>query len=139
MLISQISSYLETHREKVAVKAASFAGPPSDYTMVLRVYGRDGVMGAWEPEKEIRSHELGIVIEVVGKTQDIANAVIAMARTSMLHADFPGRLCKEGNMAFPFSPSDIELGPMFRFSIFHVVAPDDPYEMFPIEYETVRS
>jgi hypothetical protein len=77
------------------------------------------------------------VIEVVGRTQDIANAVLAMARTSMLHADFPGRLCKEGNMAFPFSPSDIELGPMYRFSIFHVVAPKDPYEMFPIEYETV--
>ena len=94
-------------------------------------------MADWEPVREIRSHELGFVIEVVGRTQDIANAVLAMARTSMLHADFPGRLCKEGNMAFPFSPSDIELGPMYRFSVFHVVAPKDPYEMFPIEYETV--
>jgi hypothetical protein len=137
VLIGQIDSYLETHREKVASKAASFGVPPSDYTMVMRVYGKNGVMAGWEPETEIRSHELGFVIEVVGKTQDIANAVLAMARTSMLHADFPGRLCKEGNMAFPFSPSDIELGPMFRFSIFHVVAPKDPYEMFPIEYETV--
>src|SRR4051812_8331413 len=139
VLISQIDSYLETHRTKVATKAASFGVPPSDYQMVMRVYGKNGVMAAWEPETEIRSHELGFVIEVVGKTQDIANAVLAMARTSMLHADFPGRLCKEGNMAFPFSPSDIELGPMFRFSIFHVVAPKDPYEMFPIEYETVRN
>jgi hypothetical protein len=139
VLISQIDSYLETHRTKVAAKAASFGVPPSDYQMVMRVYGKNGVMAAWEPETEIRSHELGFVIEVVGKTQDIANAVLAMARTSMLHADFPGRLCKEGNMAFPFSPSDIELGPMFRFSIFHVVAPKDPYEMFPIEYETVRN
>jgi hypothetical protein len=137
VLIAQIDSYLETHRTKVAAKAASFGVPPSDYTMVMRVYGKNGVMADWEPETEIRSHELGFVIEVVGKTQDIANAVLAMARTSMLHADFPGRLCKEGNMAFPFSPSDIELGPMFRFSIFHVVAPKDPYEMFPIEYETV--
>ena len=139
VLISQIDSYLETHRTKVAAKAASFGVPPSDYQMVMRVYGKNGVMAAWEPETEIRSHELGFVIEVVGKTQDIANAVLAMARTSMLHADFPGRLCKEGNMAFPFSPSDIELGPMFRFSIFHVVAPKDPYEMFPIEYEMVRN
>ena len=137
VLIGQIDSYLETHRTKVAAKADSFGVPPSDYTMVMRVYGKNGVMAGWEPETEIRSHELGFVIEVVGKTQDIANAVLAMARTSMLHADFPGRLCKEGNMAFPFSPSDIELGPMFRFSIFHVVTPKDPYEMFPIEYETV--
>ncbi|EHM02968.1 hypothetical protein HMPREF9946_00569 [Acetobacteraceae bacterium AT-5844] len=137
VLISQIDSYLATHREKVQMKAASFGVPPEDYTMVVRTYGKDGVMAAWEPVKQITSHELGFVIEVVAKTQDIANAVIAMARTSMLHADFPGRLCKEGNMAFPFSPSDIELGPMYRFSIFHVVAPRDPYEMFPIEYETV--
>jgi hypothetical protein len=60
-----------------------------------------------------------------------------MARTSLLHADFQGRLCKEGNMAFPFSPSDIALGPLYRFSVFHTVAPDDPYEMFPIEHERV--
>ncbi|MCB8881116.1 acyclic terpene utilization AtuA family protein [Acidisoma cellulosilytica] len=137
VLISQIDDYLETHRSKIAIKAAAFGVPASDYTMVVRTYGKNGVMAGWEPETEIRSHELGFVIEVVGKTQDIANAVVAMARTSMLHADFPGRLCKEGNMAFPFSPSDIELGPMFRFSVFHVVAPRDPYEMFPIEYETV--
>ena len=137
VLIGQIDSYLETHRQKVAAKAASFGVPPADYTMVVRTYGKDGVMADWEPVREIRGHELGFVVEVVGRTQDIANAVLAMARTSMLHADFPGRLCKEGNMAFPFSPSDIELGPMYRFSIFHVVAPKDPYEMFPIEYETV--
>ena len=137
VLIGQIDSYLETHRTKVGAKAASFGVPPSDYTMVVRTYGKNGVMAGWEPETEIRSHELGFVVEVVARTQDIANAVLAMARTSLLHADFPGRLCKEGNMAFPFSPSDIELGPMFRFSIFHVVAPKDPYEMFPIEYETV--
>ena len=137
VLISQIDNYLVVHRATVAQKAASFGVPPSDYTMVVRTYGKDGVMAGWEPEREIRSHELGFVVEVVARTQDIANAVLAMARTSMLHADFPGRLCKEGNMAFPFSPSDIELGPMFRFSVFHVVAPKDPYEMFPIEYETV--
>ena len=137
VLIGQIDSYLATHREKVGLKAAAFGVPPEDYTMIVRTYGKDGVMAGWEPVKQITSHELGFVIEVVGRTQDIANAVIAMARTSMLHADFPGRLCKEGNMAFPFSPSDIELGPMFRFSVFHVVAPEDPCEMFPIEYETV--
>jgi hypothetical protein len=137
VLIGQIDSYLDTHRDKVATKAASFGVPPSDYQMVVRTYGKDGVMAAWEPQKQITSHELGFVIEVLGRTQDIANAVLAMARTSMLHADFPGRLCKEGNMAFPFSPSDIELGPMFRFSVFHTVAPKDPFEMFPIEHETV--
>jgi hypothetical protein len=137
VLIGQIDSYLAVHRDKVAMKAAAFGVPAGDYKLLVRTYGKNGVMGAWETETKIRSHELGFVIEVVGRTQDIANAVLAMARTSMMHADFPGRLCKEGNMAFPFSPSDIEMGPLYRFSVFHVLALKDPCSIFPIEYETV--
>jgi hypothetical protein len=137
ILISQIDDYLKTHREKVLLKAESFGVPPDAYNLIVHCYGKNGVMGGWEPNKQITSHELGFVIEVVGKTQEIATAVIAMARTSMLHADFPGRLCKEGNMAFPFSPSDIEMGEMYRFSIFHTVQVDDPCALFPIEYERI--
>jgi hypothetical protein len=83
-------------------------------------------------------HELGFVIEVVSQqSQDMAGAVLGMARANMLHTDFPGRLCREGNMAFPFSPSDIDVGPVYRFSVFHVAELDDPCELFPIEYEMV--
>ena len=71
------------------------------------------------------------------KMQEIAAAVLGIARTNMLHTDFPGRLCREGNMAFPFSPSDIPVGPVYRFSIYHVLELDDPREIFPISYEEV--
>jgi hypothetical protein len=95
-------------------------------------------MADWEPERDAGSpHELGFVLEVLAADQETANTVLAVARTSLLHADFPGRLCKEGNMAFPFSPSDIPLGPHYRFSVFHTMAVDDPCAPFPIEYETV--
>jgi hypothetical protein len=87
--------------------------------------------------REIRGHELGFVLDVVGQSEEVAQAVVALSRTSMLHSDFPGRLCKEGNMAIPFSPSDLSAGEVFRFSMSHVVMPDDPYEMFPIEHERV--
>ncbi len=40
-------------------------------------------------------------------------------------------------MAFPFSPSDTEMPPAYRFSVFHTVAIDDPCALFPIEHETV--
>jgi hypothetical protein len=95
------------------------------------------VMGAWEPMKETTPHEVGILVEAVGQTQEIANAALALARVSLLHTDFPGRMCKEGNMAFPFSPSDIERGAIYKFSLQHVVHVDDPLQMFPIEYEMV--
>ncbi|OLO09333.1 hypothetical protein BTW08_02180 [Salinicola sp. MH3R3-1] len=137
VLISQIDDYLAVHREKVMNKAESFGVSREDYSLIVHCYGRNGVMGDWEPKKTFDAHELGFVVEVVGKTQEIANAVLAMARTSMLHADFNGRLCKEGNMAFPFSPSDIEMGECYRFSIFHTVELDDPCSIFPIDYEEV--
>ena len=63
--------------------------------------------------------------------------MLAIARTQMLHTDFEGRLCREGNMAFPFSPSDIAAGPVYRFSMHHLMEIDDPLEPFPIEYESV--
>jgi hypothetical protein len=110
---------------------------PGDYQLVFRLYGKNGVMGDWEPKRESAAHEIGILAEVIAQSQEIANAVVAVTRASLLHTDFAGRMCKEGNMAFPFSPSDIERGPIYQFSLRHVVEPDDPYEMFPIEYETV--
>ena len=137
LLILTLDSFLESVRKAVEDKASALDVAPDKYQLIFRIYGHDGVMGAREAIKEIRSHELGILAEVVAATQEVASAVLALARVSLLHVDFPGRLCREGNMAFPFSPSDIIPEPSYRFSIFHVVTPKDPYEMFPIEYETV--
>ena len=136
-LIGQIDDFVRTVRESVAMKVAAFNVSPEDYQLVVRLYGKNGVMDAWEPLVGGTSHELGILAEAVAKTQDIANAVVSVIRVTFLHTDFPGRLCKEGNMAFPFSPSDIERGPVYEFSLRHVVEPDDPYQMFPIEYAQV--
>jgi hypothetical protein len=137
MLIARIDGFIEGIRTIVAEKAADFGATPDQYTLSIRVYGRDGVMGAREPKRDALPHELGFVIEVVGQSQEVATAVLGIARTNMLHTDFPGRLCREGNMAFPFSPSDVEVGSVYRFSIYHVLELDDPCEIFPIEYEEV--
>ena len=136
-LVATIDDFLASVRENVAVKAAAFGVEPDQYHLVIRTYGARGVMAGWEPVAHTKSHELGFVVEVVAKTQDLANAVLSIARVQMLHVDFPGRLCKEGNMAFPYSPSDIETGPAYRFSVYHAVAIEDPCAPFPIEYETI--
>ena len=133
-----IDEFLLSVRENVRVKAEAFGVMPDQYELVIRMYGVNGVMAGWEPVQHTQSHELGFVVEVDrAGTQETANAVLAIARVQMLHVDFPGRLCKEGNMAFPFSPSDIETAPAYRFSVFHTVAIDDPCARFPIEYESI--
>ncbi len=137
LLIATLDDFLAAVREGVARKAADFGVAPGDYDLTIRTYGKDGVMGAREPVRKIRSHELGFVIDVVAREEEDAAAVAAIARTTMLHTDFPGRLCREGNMAFPFSPSDLPAGPVFRFSMSHAMEVDDPCEPFTIEHETL--
>jgi len=137
-LVGQIDSFLEFVRGSTATKVGALDIAPEDYQLVLRVYGRDGVMGAWEPSRESQPVELAIIAEVVATTQEIANAALSLARVTLLHSDFPGRMCREGNMAFPFSPSDIERGAIYEFMLQHVIETEDPLHMFPIEYEQVR-
>lgn len=138
LLIGRLDDFLASVRSEVATKAAAFGASPDSYKLGIRVYGRDGVMAAREPLRNAAPHELGFVLEVVSQqSQEMASAVLGMARTNMLHTDFPGRLCREGNMAFPFSPSDIEVGAVYRFSVYHVAELDDPCEPFPIAYEVL--
>ena len=136
-LIGQADSFLDFVRTSTATKVTALGLDPQDWKLVLRVYGANGVMGAWEPNPGFLPQELAIVAEVVGRTQEIANAALSLARVTLLHSDFPGRMCREENMAFPFSPSDIERGPIYEFFMQHVIEVADPLSLFPIEYETV--
>lgn len=136
-LIGQLDSFIATVRESVATKVEALGISHSDYQVVIRLYGQNGVMGDWEPAKGVLPQESVILAEVVGRTQEIANAALSLTRVTLLHTDFPGRMCREGNMAFPFSPSDIERGLVYEFTLQHVLEIDDPLRMFPIEYENV--
>lgn len=99
----------------------------ADYTLRFLVYGRDGVMAELEPERDRAAHELGIVIEAVAGTQALADTICSFARSTMLHYGYTGRKATAGNLAFPFSPSDFHGGPVYRFSLHHLmqVEPED--------------
>jgi hypothetical protein len=136
-LIGQMDSFIAFVHASTATKVAALGISPDDYQLVIRLYGRNGVMGDWEPNTDAVPIEVSLIAEAIGTTQEVANAALALARVTLLHSDFPGRMCREGNMAFPFSPSDIERGEIYEFTMQHVVEPDDPLQMFPIDYESV--
>ena len=98
----------------------------------FHVYGKDAVMGPNEPIRETRSHELGIVIETVAPTVDEADTLLSVTRSTLLHYGYPGRISTAGNLAFPFSPSDVSLGDAYEFSVYHLMEIDRP-DMFPLE------
>ncbi len=94
--------------------------------LYFHVYGRDGVMGPAEPVRRTASHELGIVIEAVAATQPEADSLVSLTRSTLLHYGYPGRVSTAGNLAFPFSPSDLAAGDVYEFSVYHLMQQESP-------------
>jgi len=135
IMIGQIDSILEEARQRAEdrFKAAG------SFNLLYRIYGKNAVMGALEPEVETRSHELGLVIDVVAPAQDLATGIAMFVRGTLQHASYPGIVTTAGNMAYPFSPFGIPVGPAYRFAVYHLMALKDPCECFPMTIEEVRN
>ncbi len=101
------------------------------YRLNFRVYGRNGILMGQEVNGAAPP-ELGIVGEVLADTQQIAHSVCSFAHGVLLHHPYPGRKAVAGNLAFPYSPSDFDLGEVFEFSIYHLLEVDDPVSLFPV-------
>jgi len=106
--------------------------PDASYSLGFRYYGRDAVLGDLEPQKRA-PHEVGLLLEALAPTQELANYVLSLARSSFLHCPFPGRKTTAGNLAFPFSPSDVAAGDVYEFSVYHLLEVDDQRALFPVE------
>ncbi len=104
----------------------------------FRAYGRDAVMGPLEPGGP-PPREIGLMIEALAPTQDQASAVSMYARGHLQHAHYKDILTTAGNMAYPFSPFGIPVGPAYRFAVYHLLPLADPCEIFPMTVEEVRN
>ena len=137
VLVDCIDSYVESMRNLTRRRVDGLGIGEDEYKLLFRVIGKDSVMGAREPVKELSTHELGVIIEAVAPTQDVANQIVAIARQETKNGLYEGKLCDEGCFTFPYSPSDIPVGPVCRFNMLHALEPESPLEMFPIEYVSV--
>jgi hypothetical protein len=135
IMIHEIENVIQFARESVETRLKHI--PINDYQILFHVYGRNGVMGDWEYARDVPCHELGIVGEVIGRTQEIASTVCSFARGIMLHCHYSGRKATAGNLAFLYSPSDIKMGEVFEFNIYHLLKVDNPIDLFPISIEKV--
>jgi hypothetical protein len=106
------------------------------YRLIFRRYGLDAATFV-KPEPAAAPHEIGLMIEAVAPTQDLADTIVSLARSTALHQPFPGRKATAGNLAFPFSPSDLSGGPVYEFALYHLMEVDDPESMFPVNLYTI--
>jgi hypothetical protein len=137
LVLRQLDRFLATLRVVVEQKIASSLGlHPDAYSLQFRTYGRDGVMGAFEPTPSIEGHEVGLVIDVVAETQELAADILPLVWHTGLHHPIAEQQGLISNFAFPFSPPGMNAGPVYRFCINHVLELEDPCEPFHMKLET---
>lgn len=135
-IIRQIDDWVERLQARIGVRVTQVYGDrlnPDDYLVNIRIYGKNGTMGPLEPVKVIRSHELCLVIEVTAPTQEVASSIAGIVRHQGLHLPIPEWSGLITALACPYNPAHLDRGAVYRFNVNHVVEPDTPYEMFPMQ------
>ncbi|MEA2683690.1 MAG: hypothetical protein QOK05_2018 [Chloroflexota bacterium] len=137
-ILRQFDSWLAEVKERAARRVNDiFSGNAPEYQVNFRVYGRDGVLGDMEPVNRLEGHEACVLIEAVAPAQDQASAIVHAYAHIALHHPIPQWSGLITTLAYPYAPSSIERGAIYRFNLNHVVLPDNPLEMFPIEFADV--
>jgi acyclic terpene utilization AtuA family protein len=98
------------------------------YFLAFHPYGRNGVMGAWEPQQSA-GHEVGVVVEAVADTAGQAEAICLTATRQMFYARLPDVKGTAGGAAFLFDEV-LAARPACTWTVSHLLRVSDPLELF---------
>jgi hypothetical protein len=130
IMISQINEILADTKSQVEKDFPEYF-PQSQ--IIFHVYGKNGIMGDLEPEKDFVPLEVGVITEVASTTQEVATRICNRVRVNLLHYPYKGRIATAGNTGSPFTPLEIPLGKVCKFNVYHLMEIDDPVEVFPVK------
>ena len=82
-------------------------------------------------------HEIGLLFCVTASEQVLANDVARFITHTALHWPIPKWDGFISGIAFPFSPPEIDRGPVYRFVLNHVLIPESPLSAFRFEMENI--
>ncbi len=105
------------------------------YDVYYHVYGKNGVMGELEPITDIRSHELGIVVEGVAPTLEVAKELTNLAARNFMYARLKNIRGTAGAAAF-LSDEVLVARPGYEWTMNHAI-PADPMEWFELKIERI--
>jgi hypothetical protein len=125
ILISQINGFLEGVKKHIEKSAQG-----EEHEVNFRVYGKDGTMGDYEPDKTV-GKEIFLLGEVGARTQKIATNLAFAGRVASTHLPYAGQKATGGNFAMPLTPLEIPLGEVCNFNIYHLMEVDDAAAHFP--------
>jgi hypothetical protein len=129
VLLRDLDHFLATCEEQIIRKCGESLGIEHgrDYRLIVRRYGN--------PQGELQAgetHKVGLIYEVIAADQAKARAAVAVAVHTGLHHPVRGWQGFVSNLAIPFSPAVFDGGPVFEWSVNHLVTVDDPVAAFRI-------
>lgn len=134
VLIKNIDYVLDECRTRVRDTYARHGKySKKDYRIDFTVYGRNGVLGEYEPNPETMPKEIVLASSVIAKTPDLARAISAALGGALAFADFPGRTTTAGNFAYHLPDqltADKDAEEAYVYNIWHLMPLDNPCEPF---------
>ena len=109
----------------------------ADFDIELRLIGKNATLGAIDKNTKDAS-EIGVMGIVTAKTSELAKEIGKILNPYLLHHP----LTKEEEVptfAFPFSPAEIEIGPVYEFGLNHVLQLDHPMDAFSLDVVEVKN
>lgn len=104
---------------------------PGGWTLHSHIYGQ-GAVHTLAPERHSR-FEAGLVIEFIAPDAALARAAAGVFKQNLLHFGYAGRVSTAGNLAFAFTPSEIDAGMAYRFVLYHVMRDAPLDDIFRVE------
>ncbi len=137
-ILAQIDSWLAQLEENIKTRIRNTVGERA-YEIVTRVYGRDGVMGTLEPQRGggVGGHEAFILWDVISESQELSRTIATSLSHLAVHNPIPKWHGLISGVAFPYSPPEIDRGPVYEFHLNHVLVPDSPTALFRTKCEEV--
>lgn len=132
-LLCRLDDFLAEYRALLERVVADLGIGPEQWSVKFRCYGNDAILGDLDPSRGTDLHEIGLVVDVVAETEDIAVAVAGKSTATGSRLDFTGHLGGGGNFAYPFSPNVLRGGPVYEWSVWHVMEVDDERTPFRVQ------
>jgi hypothetical protein len=129
-IIDGIEDWVNRLKEAVARRATSVLADARGWNMLVRIYGKDGTMGALEPTPVVQGHEIVLVFEIIAPDKETAHSLASIVRHQALHLPIKKWSGLITSVAFLYNPAHLDRGEIYRFNLKHVVQPGDPVEMF---------
>jgi len=138
IILKQLNSWIEGLTETLHRRFSEIygSGVSEHYHLNLRVYGLNGAMGPLEPEKTV-GHEVCLVVEILADEQKLATNLAKSGTHIAVHYPIPEWSGLITSLAYPYSPPELNRGPVYRFNMNHIVRPDSYKDMFRVHYESI--